>query len=100
MGLKIEFDETGLPETLREEYPWWGRLPDGRICCVHRLLYHYTLLVDVNEWGYEDRYCYATRERAIEGFLAWDGTGDPEGWHRHPKTGRRRTDGGVEWVAF
>jgi hypothetical protein len=25
--------------------------------------------------------------------LGWDGKGEPEGWYRHPQSGRRRPDG-------
>ncbi|MEY4545374.1 MAG: hypothetical protein RL685_1569 [Pseudomonadota bacterium] len=30
---------------------------------------------------------------AWRGVLAWDGEGEPEGWYRHPATGRRRPGG-------
>lgn len=77
------------------------RLPDGRWIGVHRLLMHWTIHVDLHEYGYEDRYCFATQELADKAFDEWDGTGDPEGWHRHPKTGRRRDlTTGKEWIAW
>jgi len=70
------------------------QLPDGRILGVHRLLYHWTLHIDISPIGYEDRYCYQTREQAVAAMTAWNGVGDPGGgWHRHPATGRRRPDG-------
>lgn len=28
--------------------------------------------------------------------MTWDGIGEPEGWFRNPKTGRRRPDGDKE----
>lgn len=68
-------------------------LPDGRWIGVTRLMFHWTLHVDVSEWGYEDRYCYATEIGAIAAMNMWSGEGDPVGWHRHPKSARRRTDG-------
>lgn len=75
-------------------------LPDGRVCGVHRLLYHWTLHVDVHEDGYQDRYCYASEDSAISALLTWNGVGEPTGWHRHPKTGRRRNLGtGEQWMA-
>lgn len=42
-----------------------------------------------DEWHYQggqwrEAWCAA---------LGWDGEGDPEGWYRHPATGRRRPDG-------
>jgi hypothetical protein len=46
-----------------------------------------------------DRWCYHTLVDALHAFEAWDGTGEPEGWHRHPYSGRRRDpDTGEEWV--
>lgn len=75
-------------------------LPDGRLCALHRLMFHWTMLVDIDPVGYSDRYCYATEEGAIKAIEEWDGTGDPEGWHRHPKSGRRRNlTTGEEWIA-
>ena len=39
--------------------------------------------------GYGDRWCYHAHADAKAALLAWDGTGEPNGWHRHPATGRR-----------
>jgi hypothetical protein len=47
---------------------------------------------------YADRWCYHSfedAERAIQGWEdpdAWPES-EPQGWHRHPRTGRRRPDG-------
>lgn len=43
--------------------------------------------------GYRDRWCYEDFDRALAAFEAWDGIGEPEGWHRHPGSGRRRPKG-------
>lgn len=76
-------------------------LPDGRWIGTHRLLMHWALWVDLTWCGYEDRYCFATYELAKAALDNWDGTGDPQGWHRHPKSGRRRDLAtGHEWIAF
>ena len=43
----------------------------------------------------DDVWCYRASENKA-GWLAaigWDGEGEPEGWYRHPMTGRRRPDG-------
>lgn len=92
-------DETGLDTEIAAYYTLLGKLPDGRVCGVQKLLYHYTLHVGIDDFGYADRYCYTTRARAEKHLREWDGNGDPEGWHRHPATGRRR-DGDKEWIAF
>jgi hypothetical protein len=79
-----------LSPEITKYYTAMRTLSDGRICGVHRLLYHWTMHIDISEWGYEDRYCFATEAMAIEAMEAWDGNGDPVNWHRHPASGRRR----------
>ena len=50
--------------------------------------------------GFEDRWCYHSAAEAERALAMWDGeTGEPEGWHRNPRTGRRRQDGN-EWINF
>lgn len=83
-----------------EPYLAFRQLPDGRWLGVLRLLFHWTLHVDIDPWGYRDRYCYRHVYDALRAMREWDGTGDPEGWHRHPKSGRRRDERGNEWVAL
>ena len=60
-----------------------------------RLIFHWTLKTGIvgDYFGYEDRWCYETEDGVRNAFHAWDGTGEPTGWRRHPKTGRRRTGG-------
>lgn len=93
--------DEGLPDEVVPQYLALRRLPDGRIIGVHRLLYHWTLHVDIGEFCYAERYCYQTVESALQAFNEWDGKGDPEGWHRHPTSGRRRDPAtGKEWIAL
>lgn len=88
-----------LPPEALDGYEAVRELPDGRVIALHRLLFHWTVLIDIDYCGYADRYCFATRELAEKVFNDWDGIGEPEGWHRHPKTGRRRNLAtGEEWV--
>lgn len=76
-------------------------LPDGRIIGVLRLLFHWTMHVDIDYVGYNDRYCFLTYSLAKQAFLDWNGQGDPEGWHRHPTTGRRvNPETGEIYVSF
>lgn len=45
---------------------------------------------------YLDRWCYRSVQDAIAAGDAWDGDWpktEPQGWHRHPATGRRRENG-------
>jgi hypothetical protein len=43
--------------------------------------------------SYDDRWCFHGLDAAKAALDAWDGNGEPVGWHRHPSTGRRRPDG-------
>jgi len=46
--------------------------------------------------GYDDRWCYHSKEAALAAIAGWDRnypTTEPQGWHRHPTTGRRREGG-------
>lgn len=42
----------------------------------------------------DDVWCYHRAEDALAAAEAWNGEGDPpDGWHRHPMSGRRRPNG-------
>lgn len=53
---------------------------------------------------YDDRWCYHDTSAARKGLENWIEQrceGEPQGWHRHPLSGRRRPDGDAdqEYVA-
>lgn len=76
-------------------------LPDGRVAAIMHLLYTraiVTLHPDTWRTCYEDRWCYSDLAKAAQALAEWDGTGEPQGWHKHPDTGRRREDGKPEYV--
>jgi hypothetical protein len=65
---------------------------------IRRLMFHWTVLYGlIWEKGlYEDNWCYVTlelAEQAVEEWKSREFQGEPTGWHRNPKTGRRRKDG-------
>jgi hypothetical protein len=68
-------------------------LPNGDWAATHRFLFTTAIVSDLHEYGYEDRWCYHTQATAEQALEAWSGIGEPQGWHRHPGTGRRRPDG-------
>jgi hypothetical protein len=78
-------------------------LPDGRVAFIMRLIYTAAVCVGplADDGGYDDRWCYHSAAAAHAALAAWDGTGEPQGWHRHPFSGRRRPDGDAakEYVA-
>jgi hypothetical protein len=90
-----------VPELLEKYYVEHRTLDDDRIIGVMRLLFHWTLHIDINEIGYEDRYCYPRLDECLAACRTWDGIGDPPGfWNRHPISGRRRDEAGKEWIEF
>lgn len=70
-------------------------LPDGRVAYLTRMIFTWRLCVsDPDDFcGYDDGWCYKDFAVALEALKQWDGTGEPQGWHRHPGSGRRRPDG-------
>lgn len=84
--------------TWDDEAKGWlvDELPDGRAMWVVPFLYTHAIVIGRPGVGYyDDRWCYATRERALLFALVWNPAVDPEpaGWHRHPSSGRRRAGG-------
>ncbi|MBO9428582.1 hypothetical protein [Sulfitobacter sp. R18_1] len=65
---------------------------NGNYACIMPLMFTHAIIKGRigNLNSYEDRWCYSSLEKAQEALDAWDGVGEPEGWHRHPMTGRRR----------
>jgi hypothetical protein len=69
-------------------------LPDGRELCIYPQLFTHKLVVGLpGEPCYDDAWCYNTQSAALKAWATWDGAGEPEGWHRHPASGRRRAGG-------
>lgn len=62
---------------------------DAGICLIQKFIFTYAIRTDVNEHYLGDRWCYATYAQCKAAYDAWDGTGEPLGWKRHPGTGRR-----------
>ena len=104
-----------FPEWVKDPPEWWvtmyllqpemtfkrdqiafERIPSrpGWYKALHPLLYHHMMIIGRidDQIGYEDRWCFADFECALEAFNAWDGTKgtEPDGWHKHPLSGRTR----------
>lgn len=75
---------------------------DAGLCGIVPLMFTMAIVADIGQYGYEDRWCYKSYKDAKAAFDAWDGADgtEPTGWHRHPKTGRRRDENGNEEVYF
>lgn len=63
--------------------------------CIAPFLFTHAIIIGrMRDTGmYEDRWCYESYAKAKEALDAWDGEGEPDGWHRHPTSGRRRENG-------
>ena len=71
---------------------------EAAIVGVMPLLFTHAIVSGINAYGYEDRWCYESYAEAKAALDAWDGTGEPNNWHRHPPSGRRRDKDGNETV--
>lgn len=85
----------------QQNYLFAKQLPGrpGYWAAIQPLMFHYSIQGGhmFDKWNVALRWCYTDDFAAVKkAFDAWDGTGEPEGWHRHPGTGRRRTDGDPE----
>lgn len=79
-------------------------LPEGHWVAIAPLLVTHAIISGRigDRLGYDNRWCYGSYEKAKAAMDEWSGVGEPEGWHRHPLTGRRRNNGDptAEYVAF
>lgn len=77
------------------------RLDAERWAGIFRFMFTYAIITgrfdDLN--CYSDRWCYSGYDEAKAALLEWDGSGEPDGWHRHPTSGRRKREG-REYVAY
>jgi hypothetical protein len=66
-------------------------LPGGRYVAVMPLMFTAAIVTGRmgDRIGHDDRWCYHSIVDAKRALDAWDGTGEPAGWHRHPASGRR-----------
>mgnify|MGYP006141756541 CR=1 FL=1 len=62
------------------------------------LLYTTAVVSELTGYGYGDRWCFDGNEKALTAALQWGPEHpEPQGWHRHPQSGRRiQKDGTVE----
>ena len=71
----------------------YRELGDGRSLWVYRMNYTFKLAIGVTDaGGFDNSWCYKDLLTATLAFHAWRPfeTPEPEGWVRHPHTGRRR----------
>jgi len=112
--------DTHLPEICTpEELAWLANMAgkngyiapapmgNGRYCCIVPFAFTFGIISGrmFDDWGYADRWCFADLGKALTALFDWAGKdfeGEPQGWHRHPDSGRRRPDGdpNQEYINF
>lgn len=67
----------------------------GNVCALAPLMFTTAIVSECHLTGYEQRWCYTSYGEAEQALAAWSGAdgSEPEGWHRHPQSGRRRPNG-------
>jgi hypothetical protein len=75
-------------------------MPSGELACVNRYLFTHAITYGISRDLFEDRWCYHTYADALTALIHWyknfDAMPEPDGWHRHPSSGRRVHDGHCE----
>jgi len=77
---------------------WWidkKTFRDGRVSYLQQMAFTVRISVskDAEDQGFEEFFEFQNVAAAFVAFEAWGGDGEPEGWHRHVPSNRRRPDG-------
>lgn len=98
--MSMQLDELNFMAWLRDECGYVSPVPIGgdRYAAIGPLLFHWTMYVGRigDRSGVDTRYCYADHTKAEAGLAEWAArkfAGEPTGWHRDTRTGRRRENG-------
>lgn len=54
-------------------------LPGRGVCAISKFIYTYGLCWGLDESGYKGRWCYETKQDALDALRLWDGIDDPSG---------------------
>lgn len=93
-------EQLSIPTSLDENgYLIRKQAENGREIGIMAFMYTWAIIADITVVGYEDRWCYHELVDALHAFSEWNGEGEPEGWHRHPNTGRRIDENGEMYIA-
>lgn len=95
----MKINSENFHSTDENGYLFRQKSDNGREVGIMPFIWTWAIIADIHETGYEERWCYHTLEATIAAFEAWDGVGEPEGWHRHPNTGRRRNEEGEIYIS-
>lgn len=104
-------EKSGLTLDFMEENGavYWREIGDS-VHMVYDFGYNGRLCMDCSKTGYESFYCFSSVDLTVKALDDYanaleanpDADVEPEGWHRHSSTGRRRTNGDktTEYINF
>jgi hypothetical protein len=74
-------------------------LPGGRYAAIYPKAYTHAIVTARigDHYGIDTSWCYSARAEAKAALDAWDGSGEPTGWIRHPDSGRRVSQSADEY---
>lgn len=90
----------GIPLPILQRYLVLRELPNGELCGVLQLLFHYTIHVGIDDSSYSRRWCFGDSPlEAIAALLAYNGGNNMPGpWRKDVKNRiRRNPETGVTW---
>lgn len=58
---------------LEEEYDNLKEVPNHGLCGNLRLMFTSAVVVGLDQYGYDRRYCYHTMDEAVKALKEWDG---------------------------
>jgi hypothetical protein len=62
-----------------EGYKYLREIPGHGLCGMRRFIFTVGLIVGLNEFDFEGRYCYEGYNECTAAIMTWDGQGDPPG---------------------
>lgn len=65
---------------------------NGEWTAMFKFAFSTAIVSEIHENGYSQRWCYHKHDVALAEFEKWDGVGEPQYWHRHLPTLRRRDE--------
>lgn len=73
---------------------------EAGIVGIYPLMFTYGIIAEMDRYSCGNRWCYKSYDEAKAALDAWDGTGEPTGWHRHVQSGRRIDENGNLTINF
>ena len=59
-------------------------VPEKGLCAIHRFIFTFGIVTNLNEISYAHKWCFDTKEEALIALKHWDGKGDPLGlWKKY-----------------